>query len=98
MMRRFAPNIGAAVLLLCGATCVRAADVDAAAADASGVEITAPSNHMFGVLPNYMTADPGRVTVQTTHDAYKAASLSTFDPFVYPTVGLSTLFGSARAR
>ena len=94
MMRTFARTIGTAALLLLGATNLYAADADAAAADASGVEITAPSNHIFGVLPNYMTADPSRATVQTTHDAYKAASLSTFDPFVYPTVGVLTMFGS----
>jgi len=94
MMRRLAQIVGAALLVLGTAMNTQAADADTAAADASGVEMTVPSNHMFGVLPNYMTADPARVTVQTTHDAYKAASLSTFDPFVYPTVGVLTMFGS----
>jgi hypothetical protein len=71
-----------------------ATEADAAAGDTSAVETTAPSTRLLGVMPNYMTVDSGHVTVQTTHDAYKAASLNTFDPFVYPTVGVLTMFGS----
>ena len=97
MMRRLAQIIGAALLVLGTAMNTRAADADTAAADAAGVEIPVPSNHMFGVLPNYMTVDQARPAVQTTHDAFKAASLSTFDPFVYPTVGVMTMFGSGRS-
>jgi len=42
----------------------------------------------------YTLATDRRVPVQTTHDAYKAASLNTFDPFVYPIVGVQTMFGN----
>ena len=71
-----------------------AAEADAATGDASGVDTTSSSTRLLGVMPNYMTVDGSHVAVQTTHDAYKAASLNTFDPFVYPTVGALTMFGS----
>src|SRR5580765_258734 len=71
-----------------------AAEAAAATGDASAVEPTPSPARLLGVMPNYMTVDTGHVTVQTTHDAYKAASLNTFDPFVYPIVGVQTMFGS----
>jgi len=71
-----------------------AAEADAAAADAATVESTSSSARLLGVMPNYMTVDSAHVPVQTTHDAYKAASLNTFDPFVYPIVGVQTMFGT----
>lgn len=95
MMRRFTRLITVAfVCTVAVSQSAYAAEADAAAGDASSVEATSPSARLLGVMPNYMTVDAAHVTVQTTHDAYKAASLNTFDPFVYPTVGALTLFGS----
>ncbi len=93
MMRRFAPTVAAALVLVCAATFARAADSEPANVDTVNVNATKP-DRVFGVLPNYTTADPNRVTVQTTHDAFKAASLNTFDPYVYPTVATLTMFGA----
>ncbi len=47
------------------------------------------SNHMFGVLPNYLTTDgkPGEHPL-TSSQKFAAASRNTFDPFVYPLVGI----------
>src|SRR5579871_4211952 len=91
-MRRFASIAIAALLLGCGTTLAHAADAASPTADAGTIAAAKP-DRVFGVLPNYTTADPSRATVQTTHDAFKAASLNTFDPFVYPTVGTMTMFG-----
>ena len=95
MMRTFTRFITAAfICTLAVSRSGYAAEADTATGDASPVEPTSSSTRLLGVMPNYMTVDPAHVTVQTTHDAYKAASLNTFDPFVYPTVGVLTMFGS----
>jgi hypothetical protein len=84
-MRIFAHVLVVAGLLSCAPAAARAADTDAAAAD-----------RIFGVLPNYATVDPSpRVTTQTTSDAFKVASLGTFDPVVYPFIGAMTALGQA---
>jgi len=95
MMRTFTRFLTVAfVFTIAVSRIASAAEADAATGDASAVGSTAPSARLLGVMPNYMTVDPAHVTVQTTHDAYKAASLNTFDPFVYPIVGVQTIFGS----
>ena len=95
MMRRFTRIVVAALLFAFGATCARAANADSADPDGTPVN-TLQADRLLGVLPNYLTVESGRVGAQTTHDAFKAASLGTFDPVVYPMVGVMTLFGSGR--
>jgi hypothetical protein len=95
MMRTFTRFlITAFVCIVTVSRSANAAEADTATADAPVVETTSSPARLLGVMPNYMTVDTGHAAVQTTHDAYKAASLNTFDPFVYPTVGALTIFGS----
>jgi len=93
MMHNVARIVAAAVFLSFGAAVAGAADAETNSADVAHVD-AARSDRLLGVLPNYMTVDAARAAIQTTHDAFKAASLSTFDPFVYPFVGATTMFGS----
>jgi hypothetical protein len=53
----------------------------------------AESDRIFGVLPNYATVDGTAVPRQTTRDSFKIATLGTFDPVVFPFIGLTTAFG-----
>ena len=80
-MRRFTQIFAAAALLT--------ASVPAFAADDSG------GDRILGMLPNNTTVDArsGGVAPQTTREAFKVASLDTFDPVVFPFVGLTTLMG-----
>lgn len=44
---------------------------------------------MFGVLPNYTTVESGRGAVPiTTRQTFEMAALGSFDPYVFPFVGL----------
>src|SRR5579872_1082866 len=96
MMRTFTQIVAAALLFAFGATCARAADANSANADAAATVDAMQPDRLLGVLPNYLTVESGHVGVQTTHDAFKAASLGTFDPVVYPTVGVMALFSGGR--
>jgi hypothetical protein len=57
-------------------------------------------DRIFGVLPNYGTVEretTGSVVPRvTTQDAFRMAALNTFDPYVYPFVGV--VAGLAHAR
>ena len=45
------------------------------------------------MLPNYTTVDSAFVPKETTREAFRIASLSTFDPVVFPFIGLTTALG-----
>jgi hypothetical protein len=48
-----------------------------------------PSTRMFGVLPNYTTVEEGDVAPRiTTKHTFQMAALGSFDPFVFPFVGV----------
>jgi hypothetical protein len=53
----------------------------------------AEPDRVFGVLPNYTTVDNTTAPKLTTRESFKMASLSTFDPVVYPFIGVTTAFG-----
>jgi hypothetical protein len=55
-------------------------------------EVPAPKNdHMFGVLPNYtMVEEGGAAPRLTTRQTFQMAALSSFDPYVFPFVGVVT--------
>src|SRR5215470_18386294 len=91
MMRRLARFVTAAVILAIGASTARAAD------DNADATIDASNTRLFGVLPNYMTVDNVRVPNQTTHDSFRAAALGSFDPVVFPFIGVMTLAGTGSA-
>jgi hypothetical protein len=47
------------------------------------------SDHMFGVLPNYSTVEDGTIAPRlTTRQTFQMAALSSFDPYVFPFVGV----------
>jgi len=49
------------------------------------------SDHMFGVLPNYATVEAGDVAARiTTRQTFQMAALGSFDPYVFPFVGVVT--------
>jgi hypothetical protein len=49
-----------------------------------------PDAHMFGVLPNYSTVEEGEGAGRLTpKDMFKSTALNTFDPWVFPFVGLT---------
>ena len=79
-MRRFSHVCVVAALALVGVSRVYAAD-------------EAEADRMFGVLPNYTTVDGGSAPVLTTREAFRLATLSTFDPVIYPFVGATALVG-----
>src|SRR5262249_59536252 len=87
MMRMFARLVTTSLLVALGASTAIAAD-DAA-------DATVDTTRLFGVLPNYTTVDGTHVANQTTHDSYRAAALGSFDPVVYPFIGVMTLVGHA---
>ena len=55
-----------------------------------GVEERLPaSTHMFGVLPNYSTIESGDMAAPiTTKQTFQMAALGSFDPYVFPFVGV----------
>jgi hypothetical protein len=89
MMRMFARLVIAVLTLAIGASTATAAD------DAADATIDTSSTRLFGVLPNYTTVDTAHVPNQTTHDSFRAAALGSFDPVVYPFIGVMTLVGHA---
>ena len=91
-MRRLARFVTAAVILALGASAAHAAD------DAADPTIDASNTRLFGVLPNYTTVDGKRVPNQTTHDSFRAAALGSFDPVVFPFIGVMTLVGNSDAN
>ncbi len=95
MMRSVIRVLAAGLPLVLVAAPARAGDADSTPADAAVIEAPAPGR-LLGILPNHMTVDSSHATVQTTHDAFRAASLNTFDPVVYPTVGVLTMFGGGQ--
>ena len=83
MIRALAQIVIAGVIVACAAGPVRAADAD-----------NAESDRIFGVLPNYTTFETTRVPKETTRESFKMATLGTFDPVMYPFIGVMTAMGS----
>lgn len=49
-------------------------------------------HRIFGVMPNFTTVEDGRTAPPVdAHQKFRMASLNTFDPFVYPFVGVIAL-------
>jgi hypothetical protein len=63
-------------------------------------EVPAPkSDHMFGVLPNYTMVEEGAVAPRlTTRQTFQMAALSSFDPYVFPFVGVVTAMNHASGQ
>lgn len=58
-----------------------------------------PPDRIFGVLPNFGTVENGAdVPPITTARRFRIASLSTFDPFVYPFVALTAGIADLRGQ
>ena len=74
--------IVAAAVVSCGAVSAHAADAD-----------EADTARIFGVLPNYNTVDRADAPKETTRQSFKLASLSTFDPVVYPFIAMTAAVG-----
>jgi hypothetical protein len=87
MMRMLARLVSASLIVALGASTAFAAD------DADDATVDASATRLFGVLPNYTTVDGTHVANQTTHDSYRAAALGSFDPVMYPFIGVMTLVG-----
>ena len=81
-MNRFAYVLAAAAIALGHAGHAVAADGDNAEAD-----------RLLGVLPNYTTVNTPFAPTETTREAFKIASLGSFDPVIYPFIGLTTAVG-----
>ena len=89
MMRMSARLVAASLIVAFGASRATAAD------DAADATVDTSATRLFGVLPNYTTVDSTHVAGQTTHDSYRAAALGSFDPVMYPFIGVMTLVGNA---
>ena len=83
MIRALAHLVIAGVIVACVAVPARAGDDDHAEGD-----------RIFGMLPNNTTFETTQVPRQTTREAFKVVALDTFDPVVYPFIGLTTAMGS----
>lgn len=65
-------------------------------APSSSEEHVPPSTHMFGVLPNYTTVEKGDLASRvTTKQTFQMATLSSFDPYVFPFVGVVSAMNHA---
>ncbi len=82
MLRVFARLVAAGAILSCAAGSARAADAGDTDAD-----------RIFGVLPNYTTVDSTFALRETTRESFHLASLSTFDPVVFPFIGATVAIG-----
>ena len=86
------------VVAMLGAAPLFAQQRDDSTASASGTlsdaaesseERPRPSTHMFGVLPNYATVEEGGISSRvTTKATFQMAALGSFDPYVFPFVGV----------
>jgi hypothetical protein len=89
--------VTAACLLLISASAYAQTDC-AVAPDATTVEHLDGAghhhdDHMFGVLPNYTTVErASSAPAVNVRKKFKMASLNTFDPYVYPFVGVVATF------
>lgn len=83
MIRALAHIVAAGVIVACVAGPARAADADNAEAD-----------RIFGVLPNYTTFETTNMAKETTRESFRMAMLGTFDPVMYPVIGVMTAMGS----
>ena len=83
MIRALAHIVIAGVIVACAAGSARAGDGD-----------DAQSDRIFGVLPNYGTFETTRMPKETTRESFKMATLGTFDPVMYPFLGVMTAMGS----
>ena len=83
MIRALAHLVLAGVIVACAAGPACAGDGD-----------DAQSDRIFGVLPNYTTFETTRVAKETTRESFKMATLGTFDPVMYPFIGVMTAMGS----
>jgi hypothetical protein len=92
MMRMFARFLAASLVVAFGASRAIAAD------DAADATVDTSATRLLGVLPNYTTVDSTHVAAQTTHDSFRAAALGSFDPVMYPFIGVMTLVGNADAN
>jgi hypothetical protein len=55
-----------------------------------------PSPHMFGVLPNYTTVEEGDIAPRiSTKQTFRMATLGSFDPYVFPFVGVVSAMNHA---
>ena len=91
------PIMALFVALLLAPTGVRAqqaADADVTTSHTTGTPGTTeehlpPSPHMFGVLPNYATVEEGETAASiTTPQTFQMAARGSFDPYVFPFVGV----------
>lgn len=78
------------------ATCATAAPTAAQTADpqddAPASSQDTPDHRIFGVMPNFTTVESGNpIPPVDAHQKFRMASLNTFDPFVYPFVGVMAL-------
>jgi hypothetical protein len=56
--------------------------------------LTPASERMFGVLPNYSTVErDAQAHVLSTHDMLRITAKNSFDPYVFPFVGVSVAIG-----
>ena len=91
MMRTFARVLAATAIIAIWAPTAHAAGDAPDAADAA-VDPSPP--RLLGVLPNYTTVDRPHVAAETTHDSFRMAALGSFDPVVYPLIGVMTMVDS----
>ena len=57
--------------------------------DAAAGASVASSTHMFGILPNYATVEEGGMAPRlTAKQMFRMAALGSFDPYVFPFVGV----------
>src|SRR5262249_21379090 len=54
-------------------------------------------DRVFGVLPQYTTVDPSMSAPRiTTSEAYRMAAANSFDPYVFPFIGIVTAMGAGQ--
>lgn len=88
-MKLFVPVVFIAFL---AAAPVAAQDADPQADAPATAPPRATTDRIFGVVPNFATVENGSaVTPLSARQKFTLASLNTFDPFVYPFVGIMAL-------
>jgi hypothetical protein len=75
----------------------RPSEADSAQSDQNGKkpdDSNTKPDRVFGVLPNYTSVDPSmHAPPITTAEAYRMAAANSFDPYVFPFIGIVTAMG-----
>jgi hypothetical protein len=88
----------ATILASCPATAQESDRPDGGSSDAAESATATAPPRIFGVLPNYSTVERDvRAQAFSTSDMLRASARNSFDPYVFPFIGVSVALGQGGA-